>query len=165
MSKFVIYLNVQPFLKQWLEYHYGSPVRFPDGSAQNRAIRRVTTRLQPGMMPRLQQPGDIAIVIPDSKEKDPAIYNHLTEKGESAMRNALNDLFMDSFIPTIRQDREAGIRLQDSIYMYCERHHISIDYANALRMREFRERECHTRHGVTLQYRERLKNKKKHLNF
>ena len=40
MSKFVFYLKVKPFIKQWLTHHYGNPVTFPSRSAENACIRR-----------------------------------------------------------------------------------------------------------------------------
>lgn len=42
MSKMVFYMEVKPFLAQWLTYHFGDPVTFParsGGERLHQAIR------------------------------------------------------------------------------------------------------------------------------
>ena len=58
MSQFVVYLKVKPLIAQWLAFHYGTPVRFPDQSAENACIRRFLTR-QPGGIPKMQGEGEV----------------------------------------------------------------------------------------------------------
>ena len=84
MSIFVVYLKLKPFIVQWLTFHYGTPVRFPDQSAENACIRRFLTR-QPTSMPAVCQPGEIAICIPDSKQKPVVTYNHLGSHARAAV--------------------------------------------------------------------------------
>ena len=67
MSKFVIYLDVEPYMKQWLTHAYGDPVVFPPSSSENAVIRRLTTKRPSDNIP--EQPSDkaVAISIPSCK--------------------------------------------------------------------------------------------------
>lgn len=40
MSKFVVYVQVEPYLKQWLTHSFGDPVEFPSCSNENAVLRR-----------------------------------------------------------------------------------------------------------------------------
>ena len=70
MSKFVVYIKVEPFVKQWLVHSFGNPVVFPAQSIENSTIRRFTQK-QPAAVPEPPDEEDVAIAIPDSKAKDP----------------------------------------------------------------------------------------------
>ena len=41
MSKFVVYVQVEPYLKQWLTHSFGDPVEFPSCSNENAVLRLV----------------------------------------------------------------------------------------------------------------------------
>ena len=84
MSKFVIYLDVEPYMKQWLTHAYGDPVVFPPSSSENAVIRRLTTKRPSDNIP--EQPSDkaVAISIPSCKYKSPETYNFLTSYGKQA---------------------------------------------------------------------------------
>ena len=56
MSKFVIYLDVEPYMKQWLTHAYGDPVVFPASSSENAVIRRLTTKRPSDNVP--EQPSE-----------------------------------------------------------------------------------------------------------
>ena len=92
MSQFVVYLKVKPFIAQWLAFHYGTPVRFPDQSAENACIRRFLTR-QPGGIPKMQGEGEVAVCIPDSKQKPVITYNHLGIHARAALVDCIEDTF------------------------------------------------------------------------
>ena len=83
MSQFVVYLKVKPLIAQWLAFHYGTPVRFPDQSAENACIRRFLTR-QPSGIPKMQGEGEVAVCIPDSKQKPVVTYNYLGTHARAA---------------------------------------------------------------------------------
>ena len=92
MSQFVVYLKVKPLIAQWLAFHYGTPVRFPDQSAENACIRRFLTR-QPGGIPKMQGEGEVAVCIPDSKQKPVITYNHLGIHARAALVDCIEDSF------------------------------------------------------------------------
>mgnify|MGYP001035953499 CR=1 FL=1 len=156
MSKFVLYLEVKPFLRQWLTYHYGDPVRFPLCCRQNIEIVKSLTRLAPGRTPAMPTHSTVAIVIPDNKQRPPAVYNQLSRAGEIHLRKVIDDLFSDNFLSEMRRYRRDGLSVLDSVYTYCKAHHIDIDHANTLRQRDYRERKLHAKCGVDLTYHERI---------
>lgn len=92
MSKFVIYIKVEPFIKQWLIHSFGNPVVFPAQSIENSTIRRFTQK-QPNAIPLPAGQDEVAIAIPDSKAKDPIIYNYLSTYGKKPWQNASTTLF------------------------------------------------------------------------
>ena len=75
MSKYLVYLEMKPFLAQWLHHHYGNPVVFPAQSAENACIRRLLIP-QPTATPVLRRGNEVAICIPDSKQKPVVTYNY-----------------------------------------------------------------------------------------
>ena len=44
MSKFVVYVQVEPYLKQWLTHSFGDPVEFPSCSNENAVLRLGSSR-------------------------------------------------------------------------------------------------------------------------
>lgn len=69
MSKFVIYLKLQPFVAQWLHHHYGDPVRFQPMSVENATILQFTQKLPAGKEPDTSVQGLTAVCIPDNEKK------------------------------------------------------------------------------------------------
>ena len=69
MSKFVVYVPVEPYMKQWLTHSFGDPVEFPANSNENAVLRRFLTKRPIDNIP--EQPGtkDVAICIPCSQAK------------------------------------------------------------------------------------------------
>ena len=77
MSKFVVYLKLQPFVAQWLHHHFGDPVKFQPQSVENSTILQFTQKLPEGRQPDTAADGLTAVCIPDNEKKDPATYNYL----------------------------------------------------------------------------------------
>ena len=67
MSKFLIYLEVEPYMKQWLTHSFGDPVVFPPNSNENAVIRRLTTKRPYNNTPEQPTEKTVAICIPSSK--------------------------------------------------------------------------------------------------
>ena len=85
MSKFVVYVQVEPYLKQWLTHSFGDPVEFPSCSNENAVLRRFLAKRPVNNQP--EQPGerDVAISIPYSKSKSPETYNFLNGHAKQAV--------------------------------------------------------------------------------
>lgn len=90
MSKFVIYLKLQPFVAQWLHHHYGDPVRFQPMSVENATILQFTQKLPAGKEPDTSVQGLTAVCIPDNEKKDPATFNYLGKKAKRRLWIASN---------------------------------------------------------------------------
>ena len=93
MSKFVVYVQVEPYLKQWLTHSFGDPVEFPSSSNENAVLRRFLSKRPINNLP--EQPGerDVAICIPYSKSKSPETYNFLNGHAKQALTESISDLF------------------------------------------------------------------------
>ena len=52
MSKFLIYLHVEPYIRQWLIHSFGNPVEFPASSNENAVIRRFTQKQPASLKPQ-----------------------------------------------------------------------------------------------------------------
>ena len=151
MSDFVIYVHLEPFLKQWLLHSFQEPVSFPAQSVANATIRHFVTR-QPADKPvPLKEDGDVAIRIPDSKYKKPSIFNYLTQYGHAALREHINDLFNLDLWANLSDVATNNLHIMNSIYQYCDDHNIDIEYANTIRQRFYRMRKSYEKHGIRLE--------------
>ena len=93
MSKFVVYVEVEPYLKQWLTHSFGDPVEFPVNSNENAVLRRFITKRPINNQPEKPGERDVAICIPYSKAKNPETYNFLNGHAKQALTESINDLF------------------------------------------------------------------------
>ena len=91
MSKFVVYVQVEPYLKQWLTHSFGDPVEFPSCSNENAVLRRFLAKRPVNNQP--EQPGerDVAISIPYSKSKSPETYNFLNGHAKQALTESIRE--------------------------------------------------------------------------
>lgn len=152
MSKFVVYLKVKPFVRQWLENAYGSPVTFPPQSVENATIRRFTAK-QPGNYLPSHCADDVAIAIPDSKAKDPLVYNYLGERGKGAVIECIEDNFNRNMWSELNDLSDVGCSVMSAIYAWCENHGIDIDYGYTIRQRYYRIRDAYRKKNVDLRRR------------
>lgn len=155
MSKFVVYIKVEPFVKQWLVHSFGDPVVFPAQSIENSTIRRFTQK-QPAAVPEPPDEEDVAIAIPDSKAKDPLLYNHLGQQGKKAVAECINDTFRMNLWAELNDLSDVGCSVMKAIYSWCEMHGISIDYAWTIRQRYYRMRDSYLKKGIDLRRRKRI---------
>lgn len=149
MSKYVVYVPMHEYLRQWCTNHYGEPVKFPAASAENASLRVLMTKLRSGR-PVLADDGRIAIEIPDSKAKPADIFNHLTEDGEKAVRDMVNNLFKvqlwNDLFPLLDPTNGQNIShmpILTVIRDWCKKNGISQDYDYTIKMKWQRMREAH----------------------
>lgn len=155
MSKFVLYIKVEPFIKQWLIHSFGNPVVFPAQSIENSTIRRFTQK-QPNDVPTPVGEDDVAIAIPDSKAKDPIIYNYLSAHGKKAVVECINDTFRMNMWAELNDLSDVGCSVMTAIYTWCEMHGINIDYAWTIRQRYYRMRDSYFKKGIDLRRKKRV---------
>lgn len=154
MSNFVVYVRFEPFVAQWLTHSYGSPVVFPAQSVENSVLRRFTQK-QPGAVPAAPPPDALAIVLPDSRAKDPAVYNHLGRHGQKAVVEIVEDNFRRALWNELHDLLRQRLKLMTAIYSWCELHGISIDYADTIRQRFYRIRDAYVKKGVEMRITQR----------
>lgn len=152
MSKFVIYLKLEKYLSQWLQNSLGKPVVFPAQSNENAIIRRFTQKLPLGVLPEVESEDLTAIVIPDSKSKDPSVYNYMGRIAKKTLVSAIEDLFRMSMwneLNSLVESNAGGVN--SLVAAWCEMHGIEIDYVETVRQKYYRMRQAYTRKGIVLQ--------------
>lgn len=162
MSKFVIYLKLQPFVAQWLHHHYGNPVQFQPKSVENSTILQFTQKLPEGRQPDTAADGLTAICIPDNEKKDPSVYNYLGPKGKEAVVDCIERTFKLMMWSELNDMSDVGCSVLGAIDAWCEMHGIDIEYDRTILMRYNRIRNSYVKKGVDL--RRRMRNHDKLFN-
>ncbi|MBQ4392989.1 MAG: hypothetical protein II826_07785 [Prevotella sp.] len=157
MSNFVIYVELKPFIAQWAVHHFGSPVRFPAQSVGNARIIAVLRKRPEGVAPDVEQPGLTPVAIPYSKQKEPESWNYVTPSGKRFIAEYIEALFKDCLYGEFKEMCGEDSKLQTAAYAWCEMHGVSIDYADTIRQRFYRERERLLACGVDMRKRSRTK--------
>ena len=161
MSKFVIYVDLKPIIRQWAVHHFGCPIRFPDQSVGNARIVAVLRKRPDGVAPDVAADGLTPISIPYSKQKDPESWNYVTPSGKRFIAEYIEALFKDNLYSEFREMCDQDSKLQTAAYTWCEMHGISIDYADTIRQRFYGERARLLACGVDMRKRRRNKTDKK----
>lgn len=160
MSQFVIYIQLEKYLAQWAEHHFGSPIVFPPQSNENAVIRTFISRLPPGKMPDLNDGTLTAVAIPDSKAKPPSVFNYMGPRGKRAVKEAIKDLFRRSLWTDISPLENCSVGLNSRIAAWCEMHGIDIDRVETVRQLYYRTRDAYNDSGVNLRNCSRKKSDK-----
>lgn len=156
MSEFVIYLKLKPFIRQYLVHHFGNPVRFDDHSVTNARIVSVLQRRQP-MYNReeSEDPDAVPVCIPYSKQKDPACWNYVSERGRKFIIEHIEAVFLSNLWNEMSEMCGDDTKLQTAAFAWCEMHGISLDHADTIRMRYYREKVRLLKHGIDLRSKKR----------
>lgn len=150
MKDFVVYIKLEKYLAQWLTHSLGHPVRFPAQSNENAVLRRFLQKIPEGKQPELMFDGATAVVIPDSKAKDPSIYNYLGPRAKEAVIEAIEDLFRRNLWSELGDMTDCNIGLNKMIAAWCEMHGIDDDYVETVRQKYYRIRNAYNKKGVFL---------------
>lgn len=150
MSEFVIYVKLEKYLSQWLTFALGNPVRFPAQSNENAVIRRFIQKLPADRKPEMAAEGLTAIVIPDSKAKDPAVFNYFGPRAKEALTEAIEDLFRRNMWAEIGSLLDGSVGLNKTIAAWCELHGIDDDFSETVRQKYYRIRNSYTKKGIFL---------------
>ena len=150
MSKFVFYLKLEPYLKQWLVNSLGSPVQFPAQSNENAVIRSFLQRRPADKAPELADDDLTAICIPDSKAKPPVSYNYLGQSAKYAIKETIEDLFRRNMWNELNDLTKRPCCLTSVIAAWCELHGISEEHEETIRQKFYRMRTAYTEKGINL---------------
>ena len=148
MKDIRVHIKVERYIKEWLIFHFGNPVRFPDRSFENEVLHRMLTRRPPNEPPELPSDDTVSIVITDNKHRRPEFYNHLGFHGQRTIVSAIDGLFRISLwsgcFPLIHSKGE----LNKGIDLWCEQNGISLDAREAVRQKFYRLRKQYHEKGV-----------------
>lgn len=155
MSKFCVYIPLEPFVKQWLVNKYGEPVKFQSQSIENYTIQTFVIKKPANVEPDVADDRSVAVVIPDSIHKPAEYFNHLTPRGKEAVKQNIEYLFNQNLWTELGDMSSLGCKTMTAIYAWCEKHGISIDYSDTIRQRWYRIRNSYTKKGIDLMKKKR----------
>ena len=93
MKDIQVYVKVERYIKEWLEFHLGNPIRFPERSYENEILHRHLAKRPCGLPPEKREDNMVAIVITDCDHSRPEFYNYLGQRGQRAIVSAIDALF------------------------------------------------------------------------
>lgn len=160
MSKFCIYIRLQPFVAQFLKHSLGDPVTFPPQSVENATIHHFVTLLPHGQLPDTGGEGMTAIAIPDSRTKPAERFNHIMPRGKQAVAECCEAIFMRCLWAELGDLSTLSCKTTTAIYAWCETHGIDIDHADTIRQRYYRLRDQYKRRGIDLMKKTRVQTDK-----
>lgn len=150
MKDFLVYVKVERYIKEWLEFHLGSPVRFPERSYENELLHRHLSR-RPYNMPIEAIDGcKVAIVITDSNRARPEYYNYLGKRGQRAIVSAIDALFRLDLWSGCAPLLHSKTELNKGVENWCTNNGISIDATEAVRQKFYRIRKTYLERGIVL---------------
>ena len=155
MEKFLVYLKVKPFIKEWLTFHYGNPVAFPPQSAENATIRRFLTTQPRDDVPEMKSEDEVAVYIPDSKQKPVISYHYLGKYAKAAVIECIEDTFRLQMWKDLNDLHDCGCTVLRAIQAWCENNGISIEYDYTIKMRYQRMRNSYLKNGIDLRNKKR----------
>ena len=150
MSKFLIYLHVEPYIRQWLIHSFGNPVEFPASSNENAVIRRFTQKQPASLKPQKPSEDDVAICIPACKYKNPETYNYLSLLAKKALEESISDLFRINMWNDLGDLADTSCKKMSAFRAWCTMHGIDVEYAETVRMKWYRMRKSYQTKGVNL---------------
>lgn len=150
MKDFVVNIRLERYLREWLTFHLGTPVRFPDRSHENVLLHRFLTK-RPKDVPPLPAGADaVAVVITDCRYKKPEHYNYLGRRGQRVMAQAIEALFRLDMWSGCAPLLHSGDSLNRGIDAWCAANGISLDAREAVRQKFYRIRRDYMRFGIVL---------------
>lgn len=155
MSKMVFYMEVKPFLAQWLTYHFGDPVTFPARSAENACTRRFVALNPKGKDYVPMKPGEgcVAVSIPETKQRKTICWNYMSKTACAALTEVIEDTFKMQMWLELNEMSRCGCTLLKCIRAWCENNGIDTEYDYTLKMRFQRMRNSYLKNGVDLRRR------------
>ena len=150
MKDIQVHIKVERYIKEWLTFHLGNPVRFPERSYENEVIHRHLIR-RPSTVP-FEKPNEdtIAIVITDCRYRKPEHYNYLGRGGQRAVASAINALFKIQLWAECMPLMHAKGELNKGIDKWCADNGISLDAREAVRQKFYRLRKLYLDKGIVL---------------
>ena len=150
MSKFLIYLHVEPYIRQWLIHSFGNPVEFPASSNVNEVIRWFSQKQPASLKHQKPSEDDVAICIPACKYKNPETYNYLSLQAKKALEESISDLFRINMWNDLGDLADTSCKKMSAFRAWCTMHGIDVEYAETVRMKWYRMRKSYQNKGVNL---------------
>lgn len=148
MKPVLVYLKLEPYLAQWFVNEMGGePVQLPKRSAEADILEYFLKPTPEGVLPELKQEGDISIILPTFKHKDPAYFNYLPPRAMLALARCISTRFRVQLWQDLHQLHHTESCITDLIYAWMENHGIDLTEQNweTIRQLYFRKRKIYLR--------------------
>lgn len=142
-------INVPNYLKEWAEYHFGSPVEFPRNSIEVKLIKRLLDK-----SPKTNEDadgGNLEIFIPTSKSKDTRVYNYLNPSSKRVLETSLHTLFLQNLWSEVGGLDSLNCSAKLLIIAWCEKHRISDVHEDTVAKKFYRIRKSYELNNINLQ--------------
>ena len=151
-NNYYIYLNVEPYLKAWLESNFGEPVVLPKDSPENKTIVRFLELKGSRENEEVtDSESNLRILIQGTREKRPERFNYLPERAKKILISSLDGLFEQNLWQDFNHQRKLNkCSIIDFIYAWMEDYKIPFDAHETLRQRYYRLRRTYEKEGVYL---------------
>lgn len=150
MGKFVFYMQVKPFIGQWLTYHFGNPIVFPARSAENACIRRFVGLRPRDWKPKKPEGYIVPVTIPETKRKKSICWNYMSKSACEALVEIIEETFKMQMWNDLNDMTRCGCTILKCVRAWCENNGISTDYDYTLKMRYQRMRNSYLKCGIDL---------------
>lgn len=150
MSNILLYMQVPPYLKNWMNYHFGDPVVFPKGSPENSVIRTFISKRPDNVPVELPTDKDVSICIPDSAYKRPTKYNYMGPRCKKALLQCIRDIFKTQMWNDLNFNFNTAGNVDTFIYAWMEKNGIGFDSFDTIKKMFYSIRRYHLRCDVDL---------------
>lgn len=150
MKDILVYVKVERYIQEWLEFHLGNPVRFPVRSYENELLHRHLGKRPCGQPPEKREDNMVAIVITDCDHSRPEFYNYLGHRGKRAIVSAIDALFRLDLWSGCAPLLHSNTELNRGIDKWCADNGISLDAREAVRQKFYRIRKSYLERGIVL---------------
>ena len=131
MSEIIIYLQLDPYLAQWLTHEYEDGiVEFPKNSTENDILQMGLTTKPHFAAPN--EPGDnkVPIAVPYFKNKNVRYNNYLPHRARRQLASCIRSRFVIALWTDLYKFGYIGKRKQDLIWAWMEAHGIELTDTN-----------------------------------
>lgn len=140
MSDICVYLQVEPYLAEWIKASHGDPVDMLKDSPESRLLKLFLEKQPAGVLPDNPADFNLAIKIPWYKEKDPRVYFYLSEKAKELIAECYQTLFIQNMWRELGNLHECNCSLTSLIYAWLDKHGISEEHWETIRQKYYRIR-------------------------
>ena len=146
MKQKQILIPISGYLRDWVVYQYGEPVRFPARSYENAVLSRYLSKRAP--LQSSPQDG-VLIELPQVRGKDAVCYCTISAVGISALIEAIDVIFRLDMWHSLASLLTQG-SINDGIRDWCLSRGISDEHVEAVRQKFYRARKEYAKNGIIL---------------
>ena len=120
MESYIIYLDLDDYLIQWVSHEYGDPVVFPKNSMENDIIEMGLIRETPILPVYGPETWRVAIKLPIYKNKDVRKFHYLPLKSRKSLAECIRQRFIVKLWMELHRFGHIGKKKQDLIWAWME---------------------------------------------